>query len=121
MDQFLVALISPIVGILGSLVISGFGIAVGASARYGLPSSYRRGGGRILAVLGGALMLALVVGASIEQPTRAGWLYAATILAVWFPGFAAASLGASRWILAGSVPMGMVLAYATSLSFLGIA
>lgn len=121
MDQFLTALITPIVGILGSLVIGGFGVALGGAARYGLPPPYRRSGGRLLVGLSGLLMLAIAAGVAIDVSGRAGWIYAASLLAVWFPGFVAASLGVNRWILAGSVLVGLALAYAISVMSLGIA
>ena len=117
MDQFLTTLISPLVALLGSVVISGFGLALGGAARYGLPPSYRRSGGWLLAGLGGALMLAIALAIAIDGSGRASWIYLASTLAVWFPGFVVASLGARRWTLAASVPAGMVLAYAISLSF----
>src|SRR5262245_48383010 len=79
-DQFLTALISPIALFLGGVVISGFGVALGAAARYGLPTSYRYGGGWTLAGLSTALMVAVVAGAAINEPARAGWLYLVSFL-----------------------------------------
>jgi hypothetical protein len=55
LDQFLTTLISPLVALLGGVVISGFGLALGGSARYGLPTSYRRAGGWLLAGRGRSL------------------------------------------------------------------
>lgn len=118
MDQFLTTLISPLVALLGGVVISGFGLALGGSARYGLPTSYRRAGGWLLAGLGGVLMLAVALAIAIDGSRRAGWVYLASMFAVWFPGFVVASLGARRWILAASVPVGMVLAYAVGMGFI---
>ena len=103
------AVIGALAGFLGSLLLGATGIAVGGAARYGVPPAHRRTGGWLLAGLGAAVMVGIAVMAGVEGP-RSGYAWFAIIVASWFPGFAAASLGANRWILLGMVPAGILLA-----------
>jgi hypothetical protein len=118
MDQVLTALFTPLIGLFGSVVISLFGLVLGGAARYGLPLPFRRIGGWLLAGLGVALTIIVIVGISLDRAGHGGWRFAA-ILTVWSPGFVAASLGAGRWTMAASVAAGMVLSYVIAASFIG--
>lgn len=97
----------PFIGLFAGLILGATGVAVGGAARYGIPERYRKSGGIVLAVVAGIAVAALV-GLSLAEGRQSRVSWAAVFLVQWYPGFAAACLGANRWVLLAMVVAGIV-------------
>jgi hypothetical protein len=105
----LTALITLSVGVFGGILLSFTGVAVGAAARYGLPARARLPGGLVLSIAGGLLLAWLTARAAGDEGGGSAFDWFAPLVAGWLPGFIAAALGANRFVLIATFPMGLVL------------